>query len=759
MPVLTDWDGNGISIQPNGAVAVMCAGVGLLSLYWGWRWPARMLGVFVALVGTSALLENVTELDLGIDTLLMFDRTWGGLGTQSPGLMGPPGSLCWSLVGVALVLATLGPRARRVAPLMALTAFGVASLPLVGYLYGLSPLYSIPRFTSIALQTAMFVVAVSLGLIAAVPEQQPMRALVDQAAQGILVRRLLPVVVLVPLFLGALLLAGQQRGLYGLEFGAAALVLSIVTLLIFMLWGAATRVEAVQRTEALAQKTIRESEERYRSLVWVVTDVPWTTDAAGQFAGVQDAWQEYTGQPWDAHRGLGWANAFHAEDRQLILQRWKTACEKRSLYESKGRLWHAASREYRHIVARGAPLLDVDGSVREWVGSCTDVHNQRLAEEALHEADRQKDQFLATLAHELRNPLAPLRNGLEILRMVGGSSTEVEQVRSIMERQVAQMVRLIDELLDVTRIAKGSVSLQKGRVQLASVLRGALETSRPVIDARYHELTVDIPTVPLFVDADELRLAQVFVNLLNNAAKYTEPHGRIQVLVRNDASTVAVSIVDNGAGIPREMLAKVFELFVQVDRSLERTTGGLGVGLTIGKKLVELHGGSIEVTSEGPGQGSTFIVRLPVAQAPADVRPAAPVTVPRRLGPDRRVLVADDNEDSARSLAMMLATMGCETRTAGDGLEALEVGAAFEPHIVVLDIGMPRLNGYDTARRIRQQPWGRDVSLVAMTGWGRDIDKRRSREAGFDEHLVKPIDLPAFEMILQKAQAEVARSA
>jgi CheY-like chemotaxis protein/two-component sensor histidine kinase len=396
--------------------------------------------------------------------------------------------------------------------------------------------------------------------------------------------------------------------------------------------------------------------------------------------------------------------------------------------------------------------MNTDGNVREWVGSCTDVHNQQLAEDRLKEADRQKDQFLATLAHELRNPLAPLRNGLQIMRLSGGGGA-TEQVRAIMERQVGQMVRLIDELLDVTRIAQGTVSLQKNRVTLAAVLRSALETSRPVIEGSHHELTIDIPPEPIYVDADELRLAQVFVNLLNNASKYTRPHGRIRVMVHKQAETVSVSIIDNGTGIPRDMLAKVFDLFVQVDNSLERTTGGLGVGLTIAKKLVELHGGSIEAQSEGPGMGSSFVVRLPIvlqlvnAQSASEDRSAD-------LQSDRRVLVADDNEDSAQSLAMMLKMMGSETKTAHDGVEALEVGAAFEPHLVLLDIGMPRMNGYDTARRMRQESWGGSAMLVAMTGWGRDIDKRRSQEAGFDEHLVKPIEMEALEMILKKTQAQ-----
>jgi len=375
---------------------------------------------------------------------------------------------------------------------------------------------------------------------------------------------------------------------------------------------------------------------------------------------------------------------------------------------------------------------------------------RREAADVLKEADRRKDEFLATLAHELRNPLAPIRNGLQIMRLASGRPAVIEQARGMMERQVRQMVRLIDDLLDLSRISRGKVELRKERTELAAVLRNAVETSRPLIEQAGHELTVAVPGEPIFVDADVVRLSQVFSNLLNNAAKYTDQGGRVWLNAERRESTVVVSVRDNGVGIPAPMLPHVFEMFTQVDRSLERTQGGLGIGLSIVKRLIEMHGGTVEARSGGHGQGSELVVELPLLP---DAGPE-PATVANedgeRIGAAarRRILVADDNEDSAASLATMLEIMGHEVRTAADGVAAVELAGSFRPEAILLDIGMPRLNGYDSCRSIREQPWGKGALLIALTGWGQDDDKRRSREAGFDHHLVKPIEPAALHKLL-----------
>jgi signal transduction histidine kinase/ActR/RegA family two-component response regulator len=376
------------------------------------------------------------------------------------------------------------------------------------------------------------------------------------------------------------------------------------------------------------------------------------------------------------------------------------------------------------------------------------IENARLYEE-LREGDRRKDEFLALLAHELRNPLAPLRNALQIMRLSGDGEGEAN-VRDMMERQVRQMVRLVDDLLDVSRITRGKLELRKERVELATVMQTAVEIARPLIEAGGHELTVTLPKQPVHVDGDLTRLAQVFSNLLNNAAKYNEPGGHIRLTAERQGSDAVVTVKDTGVGIPADMLPKLFEMFTQVDRSLERSQGGLGLGLNIVRRLVEMHGGSVEAHSDGHGKGSEFVVRLPVVFVQtAQAQPACGECHGTPAGPCK-VLVVDDNVDSATSLGLMLRLMGHDSRTAHDGLQAVDVAGSYRPDVVLLDIGLPKLNGYDVARRIREQPWGKEMKLVALTGWGQDEDKRQAKEAGFDHHMVKPVDPAALEKLLGK---------
>ena len=367
---------------------------------------------------------------------------------------------------------------------------------------------------------------------------------------------------------------------------------------------------------------------------------------------------------------------------------------------------------------------------------------RREAEEALRVADRRKDEFLAMLAHELRNPLAPLRNALEILKRSGGTSPVAQEARQMMERQLRQMVRLVDDLLDVSRITTGKLALKTELCALRDVVRSAVDTARPLIDARQHTLVVAVPDEPVFVDADPTRLSQVFSNLLNNAANYTEPGGRIALQAVADDAEVTVAVTDNGIGIAPEMLGPVFQMFSQADESLERVHGGLGVGLTLARRLAELHRGSIEARSAGVGQGSTFIVRLPRARGDAaSAKPAPRGDSGATAGSaSRRVLIADDNVDFAMSLEAILKALGHDVRVTHDGLAALEVASQFVPEVAFLDIGLPGRNGYDLARSLRQSRQTAACRLIAVTGWGQEEDRRRSHEAGFELHLVKPVE-------------------
>jgi len=398
-----------------------------------------------------------------------------------------------------------------------------------------------------------------------------------------------------------------------------------------------------------------------------------------------------------------------------------------------------------------APVTDGRGRVLFVAATGSDVTERRRMEDALRDADRKKDDFIALLAHELRNPLAPIRNGLQVMKLAGDDADAVAQARAMMDRQLGHMVRLIDDLLDVSRIGRNKMELRRDRVQLADVISTAVETARPMIDAAGHELTIALPLTPVFLDADLTRLAQVFGNLLTNSSKYTRPGGRISIAAERQGGQVVVAVRDTGIGIPAASLPTIFDMFSQVDRSIERNTGGLGIGLALVKGLVEMHGGTVMATSKGEGKGSEFVVALPLPENQADIHPTPPSDNGHSTtAPKRRILVVDDNSDGADSLAMMLRLTNNVVRTANDGVAAVEVAEQFRPEVVLMDVGMPRLNGLDATRRIRAQPWGRNIVVIALTGWGQEGDRELSREAGCDGHLVKPVNLSELEKILEE---------
>ncbi len=410
----------------------------------------------------------------------------------------------------------------------------------------------------------------------------------------------------------------------------------------------------------------------------------------------------------------------------------------------------------RTFSARLVPEYAVDGSIESVLSIAVDVTEQEAVDAALREsqrrledADRRKDEFLATLAHELRNPLAPIRNAVQIMRLSDDVAMQ-HNARGIIERQLRQMVHLVDDLLDVGRITQGKVELRRESADVTAIIQSAIETSRPVIDTGRHQLTVRLaPLRSMIVDADVTRLSQIVANLLNNAAKYTPEGGRIEVAAERDGDDALITVRDSGVGIPAEMLPRVFDMFAQVDRTLDRAQGGLGIGLALVKSLVELHGGSVEAQSAGAGAGCTFSVRLPLVASGQEDQPSAalPVSDPD-FGVDVRVLVVDDNVDHADSLSQFLLMLGYRTRIANDGLEAVRVADAFLPHVALLDIGLPGISGTEVARAIRTRPWGREVLLIALSGWGQDEDRRRSAEAGFNHHFVKPVDIDALTELL-----------
>jgi signal transduction histidine kinase len=425
----------------------------------------------------------------------------------------------------------------------------------------------------------------------------------------------------------------------------------------------------------------------------------------------------------------------------------------------KGRALEVANRALMSEVAERrraeARLGELNESLDRRVTERTDALEARDAQ--LHEANRRKDEFLATLAHELRNPLAPVRNAVQVLRLKGLASPELQWASELIDRQVQAMSRLIDDLMDVSRINQGRIELRRERVDLAGVLNDAVETTRPLIDELKHELALDLPRQDFALDADPTRLAQAFMNLLNNAAKYTDPGGRIEVRVSQHGDEVVVSVGDNGIGIAPERLNSVFEMFSQVESALSRSRGGLGIGLSLTQRLVQMHGGSIEARSAGLGRGSEFMVRLPLASAsgrsPDAGEPVRRPALHGSPGAGLRILVADDNRDAADTMALLLEAMGHSVRHVNDGEAAVQAAAAFNPQVVLLDIGMPKLNGYEACRQIRAQEGGAAMKIIAITGWGQPEDRLNSGDAGFDQHLVKPVD-PAVLAELLSALSE-----
>jgi PAS domain S-box-containing protein len=508
-----------------------------------------------------------------------------------------------------------------------------------------------------------------------------------------------------------------------------------------------------------ADQALAESEAKFRDMADNIAQLAWMADSEGSIFWYNRRWFEYTGTTLEQMQGWGWTAVHHPEHVERVV-------EKVAWHWKSGKVWEdtfplrGADGNYRWFLSRAQPICDETGKVVRWFGTNTDITAQLAAEEALREADRRKDEFLATLAHELRNPLAPICNGLELMAVAAGDPELIREVRATMERQARQMVRLVDDLLDVSRITRGKVELRTARVELRSIIDSAVESARPMIEEWEHALSISLPEQPVVLEADATRLAQVFSNLLNNAAKYMKTRGKIELAasasvgrdstdksVRPTADEVEISIKDTGIGIPPDMLDRIFDLFTQVDRSLERSHSGLGIGLTLVKRLVEMHGGAVEARSAGPDQGSEFIVRLPLVAGRVDEDQTFGGDGQSR-SPGLRVLVVDDNESAAGVLSLLLKSLGNDVRTASDGWQALELAASFRPDIVLLDLGMPGLNGYETASRIRAEPWGKGMTRVALTGWGQEEDKRRTRAAGFDHHFVKPIEPEALQNLL-----------
>jgi PAS domain S-box-containing protein len=497
-----------------------------------------------------------------------------------------------------------------------------------------------------------------------------------------------------------------------------------------------------------AETALRESEEKFRLLADTIPQLCWMARPDGYIFWYNRGWHDYTGKTAAEMEGWGWQSVHDPATLPTVLVAWKNSIASGEPFEMVFPL-RGADGKFRPFLTRVNPLRDSEGHILYWFGTNTDVSEIKEMEASLRLADQRKDEFLATLAHELRNPLAPIRNSLVILSQPNVDAETIMHTREMMERQVQLLIRLVDDLLDVSRVMRGKIELRKEHVQLSLVIARAVETVKPVIDALGHQLLVTLPSDPLFVDADPVRLAQVVGNLLTNAAKYTEPNGRIALIAAREGHNAVLRLQDTGIGIDSDMLPRIFELFVQADHAATRSQGGLGIGLTLVKNLVEMHGGSVEAHSDGLGTGSQFVIRLPLSvQQSEETTPTTETPAPALRASGHRLLVVDDNRDAANSLAMLLRMQGYEVRVAHGGAEALAITKTYTPEMIFLDIGMPGMDGYEVARKLRAQPGLGSVVIAALTGWGQEEDRRRTTEAGFNYHLVKPPEPKVVQQLL-----------
>jgi PAS domain S-box-containing protein len=739
LPRLTDWVGTGISIQPNTCLAVILASAGLLCLSFERRRAAMVLGAIVAVLGGSALLEWITGLDFGIDRLLLFGRTWGAGGVVFPGRMGPPGATSWTIIGGALVLASRGARERRFAPKIALVPLGLSLLSLVGYAYGASALYALPRLTAIATQTSTFIFALSLAVILSVPERSPTSRFVERSAAGTLVRRMVPIAMLLPIALGFLRLFGQRADLYDLEFGTALRTVIEIVLLLGLLWWTARTI----KLQALrGEKDVRDREH----LLAAVTE----NTRIGLVVVSPDHRYLYANQAY--------AEVFGLAEHEIVGRRLAEILP--GTYEAnvKPRLDKAFGGERVEYDLVLPPAREGDperafavvyepqverGSVLNVIITVADVSERKRVEQALKRTSEMKDEFLSTLSHELRTPLHAILGWVRVLEKRPDDSGLVHEGIEVIARNAKAQADLIADLLDMSRIISGKIRLELDDVTLSEVIAKAIETVRPAADGKNICIETSLAPDADAVRGDAGRLQQVLWNLLSNAVKFTPKGGRIDVTLKRVESHVEIAVSDTGIGIHPRVLPHVFDRFRQGDATTTREHGGLGLGLSIVKQLVELHGGTVEGASAGVGKGATMTIRLPLALMRVRQRGGGGSGA-GNAGLDDvdlegiTVLAVEDQADARELLRIILERSHARVVTAGSVDEALRVLERAKPEIILCDIGMPGKDGYDFIAELRRRK--DDTPALAVTAFARAEDKIRALRAGYHGHIAKPIE-------------------
>ena len=508
-------------------------------------------------------------------------------------------------------------------------------------------------------------------------------------------------------------------------------------------------IQARTLAQERANAALLESERLYRAIGESTNYGVWVCAAAGRNTYASESFLKLVGLTQAQYKDPSWNSVIDPVDRAAISAAWQDCVRRGGTWYREHRVKGVDGR-YHDILAQGVPIRNESGVITGWAGFHLDIHRLKETETQLREANRRKDEFLATLAHELRNPLAPIRHAVRFLHATGVSEEKRQWGREVIARQVDRMALLLDDLLEVSRITRGRLELSRSNVSLEQLVTLAVETARPLLDSKRHTLRIDLPPEPAELHVDPLRASQALGNVLTNAAKYTDAGGHIELSASVGGTSLTIVVKDSGIGLTAESIPGLFEMFSQVDAISDRAEGGLGIGLALVKGLMELHGGSVAVASLGLGLGSTFTLRFPgaVLQGPS-TKPAVPGLQPIAIArAHARVLVVDDNHDAADSLVQLLSLAGHDVAVSYSGQQALELSRDKQPEIMILDIGMPFPNGHEVARRVREQDWGRKTLLVAVTGWGQESDRARTRESGFDHHLTKPIDIDELERLI-----------
>jgi PAS domain S-box-containing protein len=758
--VAARWSAAGVlTMKANMALALALAGAALVLLS-GRVGPRRRVAATIAsgivlMVGVLTLAEHAFRVDLGIDQLFAWEPP-GAVATVSPNRIGPPGSISLTLVGAGLLALA---RRHRAAVYLGIATALVVLVPAVGFLYGIGGFYGTARL-GIAWPTVIALLSVAAGITLAAADESTVLWRDDPG--GLFLRRLLLPAALVPLLVGFLEVQGDRHGLYDAATGTGLFVLSLVLFFSVLLWVSAAQVSAADAERRRAADALREREERLRGAMQRLESllensplavIEWSS---GDFRVVR--WSDGATQVfgWTAREVVGRRidelNLVYPEDRPVVEQVMDdmlTGRRPRNVNRNRNVRKDGA---VIHCEWYNSTVTDSAGRLTAVLSLVLDVTDRKRNEEALREADQRKSDFLGVLSHELRNPLAPIRNSIHILDRAPPDSEQARRAKDVIRRQTTQLARLIDDLLDVTRIARGKVELHRQRIDVGEIVRRTVEDHRGVFLAQGIELQLE-GSGPAWVDGDETRVAQIVGNLLQNAAKFGNAGGRVTVRVGAVEGAAEISVRDDGIGMSAELMGRLFEPFVQADRGLARTKGGLGLGLALVKGLVELHGGSVRATSDGPGRGSELVVRLALAQPLEPGRsapePAAPAPVP-----GLRILVIEDNVDAAETLAAVLRAEGHRVDVAHDGRSGLALAREHEPDVVVCDIGLPDVDGYEVARTIKGGASRGSPRLIALTGYAQAADRATAEQAGFDAHLAKPPRLDTLLAMLRASKRE-----